>query len=174
MISSGEPTRVNADSRRGVIGMKNGLGHGELIWRSVDDAVERIEGIRNKTGFVLDKGVLGSRLIGLKKINSVFKESGEEQSLGVSDDEPSWLLSDSAGLEVDDSEVDGVFVPELLLAIFVKNVIPRLNAVLKMLLYLVFDEASLVFVDELPDDAASLKPKDPRDQKVANCWHFWI
>lgn len=79
------------------------------------------------------------------------------------------MLSDSAGLEVDDSEVDGVFVPELLLAIFVKNVIPRLNAVLKMLLYLVFDEASLVFVDELPDDAASLKPKDPRDQKVANC-----
>lgn len=79
------------------------------------------------------------------------------------------MLSDSAGLEVDDSEVDGVFVPELLLAIFVKNVIPRLNAVLKMLLYLVFDEASLVFVDELPDDAASLKAKDPRDHKVTNC-----
>lgn len=42
-----------------------------------------------------------------------------------------------------------------------------------MLLYLVFDEASLVFVDELPDDAASLKAKDPKHQKVANCCHFW-
>jgi hypothetical protein len=66
--------------------MKNGEGHGEFRRRSVDDAVERIEGTRTRTGFVLD-GVLGSRVIGLKKIISVFSESGEEQSLGVSDDE---------------------------------------------------------------------------------------
>lgn len=66
--------------------MKNGDGHGEFIRRSVDDAVERIDGTRSRTGFVLD-GVRGSRVIGLKKIISVLSESGEEQSLGVSDDE---------------------------------------------------------------------------------------
>lgn len=58
-------------------------------------------------------------------------------------------------------EVDGEFDPELL-AILDKNVIPRLNAVLKMLLYLLGTDASMVFVDELPEDVASLKQqKDP-------------
>lgn len=66
--------------------MKNGEGHGEFSRRSVDDAADRIDGTRNKTGFALD-GVRGSRVIGLKKIISVFSESGEEQSLGVSEDE---------------------------------------------------------------------------------------
>lgn len=68
-----------------MIGIKNGLGHGELMKRSVDDAADRIDGTRS--GFVVLRGVFGSRLIGLKNIISVFSESGEEQSLGVSDDE---------------------------------------------------------------------------------------
>lgn len=52
---------------------------------SVDNTV-LIEGTLSKRGFAFD-GVLGSRLIGLKKIISVFRESGEEQSLGVSNDD---------------------------------------------------------------------------------------
>jgi hypothetical protein len=135
--------------------MKNGDGQGEFNWRSVDDAVDRIDGTRNRTGFALE-GVRGSRVIGLKKIISVFSESGEEQSLGVSDDELSWLTSDSAGFELAEAEVDGVLDPELL-AILDKNVMPRLKADLKMLLYLVEDEASLLFVDELLVETASLQ-----------------
>lgn len=139
-----------------MIGMKKGDGHGEFRRRSVDDAVERIDGTRSRTGFALD-GVRGSRVIGLKNIISVFSESGEEQSLGVSDDELSWLSSDSAGFEVE-AEVDGVLDPELF-AILDKKVIPRLKADLKMLLYFVDDEASLAFVDALLVDTASLQKR---------------
>lgn len=152
--SSAWLTKENADWRRGVIGMKNGLGQGELIWRSVDEAVERIDGTRSKTGFELD-GVLGSRLIGLKKIISVLSESGDEQSLGVSDVELSRFAS---GLESADVDVVGVLDPELLFAaILDRKVMPLLKAVLKMLLYLAEPDASLLLVDALLDDAASLK-----------------
>lgn len=120
--------------------MKKGEGQGELRRRSVDDeAVDLIDGTRNRTGFALD-GVLGSRVIGLKNIISVLSESGEEQSLGVSDDELSLLTSDSAGFELVEAVVDGVLDPELL-AIFERNVMPLLKADLKMLL--------LAFVEEL-------------------------
>jgi hypothetical protein len=136
--------------------MKNGDGHGEFKRRSVDDAVvDRIDGTRRRTSFALD-GVRGSRVIGLKKIISVLSESGEEQSLGVSDDELSWLTSDSAGFELVEAEVDGVLDPELF-AILDKNVMPRLKADLKILLYLTDVVASLVFVDELLVETASLQ-----------------
>lgn len=154
--SSVKPTREKADCRLGVIGMTgDSLGHGELMYGSVDDTVERIDGILNKTGFVFE-GVLGSRIIGLKKIISVFKESGEEQALGVSDDELSLLISDSAGLEPVEAEVEGVFDLELLV-IFEKKVIPLLKADLKILLYLLDEDVSLTFDNE-PVDTASLKP----------------
>lgn len=111
---------------------------------------DRIEGIRNKTGFVFD-GVLGSRMIGLKKIISVFKESGDEQSLAVSDDELLIYISDSAGFEPDEVGVD----PELFV-IFEKKVIPLLIADLNILLYFLDEDPSLTFDDELVD-SVSLK-----------------
>lgn len=135
--------------------MKKGLGHGELIKRSVDDAVDRMDGILSRTGLELD-GVFGSRMIGLKKMSSVFKESGDEQSLGVSDDELSWFVSDSAGFELVEAEVEGVLDPELWV-ILDKKLIPLLKADLKILLYLADGEASLIFVDELALETASLQ-----------------
>jgi hypothetical protein len=145
--------------------VKNGEGHGEFIWRSVDDAVDLIEGTRRRTDFALD-GVRGSRTIGLKKIISVLRESGDEQSLGVSDDELSWFVSDSAGFELVDVEV-GVLDPELL-AIFDRKVMPRLKilfADLKILLYLLDAEESLLFTDELPAATTSLKRAPLRKRK---------
>lgn len=115
--------------------------------RSVEDAVERIDGILRRTGFVVD-AVFGSLVIGLKKISSVFKESGEEQSLGV---KLSRFSSDSGAFEL-----VGVLDPELLV-IFDKNVMPLLKADLNILLYFVEadDEASLSLAELV--DAPSLK-----------------
>lgn len=122
--------------------MKNGLGHGELI-RSVDEAVERIEGTLNRTGLELEDVVFGSQRMGLKNIISVCNESGDEQSLGVSEPFPS-LDSDPAGLELTEADVDEL--ESELLVIFEKNVIPRFKAVLKML-YLLAPKASLDFAE---------------------------
>lgn len=110
--------------------MKKGLGHGECITKSVDVLTDRTVGTRNTFGLVLD-GVLGSRLIGLKCPNSIFRESGDEQSLGVSEDELS-CLSEPAGFELVEAEVEVDGDPELL-AIFAKKFKLLLNAFLKML-----------------------------------------
>lgn len=134
--------------------MKKGLGHGELIG-SVDEAVDLIDGIRSRTGFAFE-GVFGSRMIGLKKIISVFSESGDEQSLGVSVDEEllSWFVSDRAGFELVEAVVEGD--PELVV-IFEKKLMLRLKADLKMLLYLLDAEDSLILVEGLLGDTTSLQ-----------------
>lgn len=118
---------------------------------SVDDAVERIDGTRKSTGCNEDDGVFGWRSIGLKKTNSVFKESGDEQSLGVSDDEQSKFSSDPAGFELVEVDV-GVFDPDVLV-IFDRKLMPRLKADLKMLLYF-WDDEDPSFFEELPEDIA--------------------
>lgn len=141
LLSSARPTKENADCRPAAIGIKNGLGHGEFMQRPLEDVV-RIGGTLSKTDFVHD-GVLGSLVIGLKKIISVFRESGDEQSLDVSDDELSWFCSDPIGLDTLD---DGVVDPELFV-IFEKNVMLRFRADLKILLYLA-GPASLAFAEE--------------------------
>lgn len=58
------------------------------------------------------------------------------------------MISDSAGFELVDAEVVGVFDPELF-AILDRKVMPRLKADLKILLYLVADEASPDLTEEL-------------------------
>jgi len=78
LSSSENPTTEKADWRR-AIGMKNGLGHGGT--GSDEGVVERIDGTRSNTGLALSDGVRGSRMMGLKKISSDFKLSGDEQSL---------------------------------------------------------------------------------------------
>jgi hypothetical protein len=100
---------------------------------------------------VLDE-VFGSLVIGLKKIISVFRESGDEQSLGVSDvvDEP-LFCSEPSGFEILE-DVDGEFDPELFV-IFEKNVMLRLRADLNILLYLLAPGPSL----ELTEDVVSLQ-----------------
>lgn len=137
-------TNENADWRRVAMGMKKGLGHGELIG-SVDEAVERIEGTLKRTGLLLDGVVFGSRMIGLKNFISVCKESDDEQSLGVPDFF-SLSGSDPAGLELTEADVDELEFESELLVIFDRNVIPRFRADLKML-YLLIPEASPDFAE---------------------------
>lgn len=164
--SSVWPTKENADCLRGTIGMKKGLGQGELI-RSADDAADRIEGIRRRTGLAFD-GVFGSRVIGLKKIISVFRESGEEQSLGVSVDEelPSWFFSDRSSFELVEADVDG---ESELVVIFEKKLMLRFNADLKMLLYLFAEDSGGLIADP-----ASLQMEKVQMRKFDNTKKFYL
>jgi hypothetical protein len=166
------PTKLNAERRFGVIGMKNGDGHGELIGISVvvvDDAFDLIDGTRIIVGFILE-GVLGSLQIGLKKIISVFNESGDEQSLaGV------WLslllllllfLSEVLFEPVEEPE-DGD--PELLV-ILDRKLMPLLRADLKIL-YLLSDAFESLILDDVltqegDEDDLSLKVKNWKFTKI--------
>lgn len=143
-------TSENADARRGVIGM-NGLGHGERIIKSVEVLTERTGGTLNTLDEELD-GVLGSRSIGLNCPSSAFRESGEELSLGVSEDELS-CRSDSAGFELVDAEVEVEGEPELL-ANFEKKFKLLLNALLRI--FDVFEAELPLFFDAL-DELALLQ-----------------
>lgn len=142
-------TKENAEARRGVIGMK-GLGHGERMMKSVVVLTDRNVGTRNTFELALD-GVLGSRLMGLKCPSSIFSESGDEQSLGVSEDELSWL-SEPAGFELVEADVVVAGDPELLV-IFDRKLKLLFRTLLKMLLFVL--ELSLV-LDAL-DEPALLK-----------------
>lgn len=74
-----------------MIGIKNGLGHGEWIFEFELDEVERIDGTR----IILDELVVrGSREIGLKSISSVLILSGDEQAAS------SFCTSSTAGEEL--------------------------------------------------------------------------
>lgn len=142
-------TNENADARRGVIGMK-GLGHGERMMKSVEVLTDLTVGTRKTFELALE-GVLGSRLIGLKCPNSIFSESGDEQSLGVSEDELSWL-SEPAGFELVEADVVVAGDPELL-AIFEKKFKLLLKAFLKMFVF----EVELPLVFDPLDEPALLK-----------------
>lgn len=125
----------------------------------MDDAVDRIEGILSRTGLALD-GVLGSLMIGLKKIISVFRESGDEQSLGVSvddDEQLSWFFSDPALFELVEALVEVADGDPELVVILEKKLMLRLKADLKILLYLPDPDDSLILVDGLLDGTASLQ-----------------
>lgn len=135
-----------------MMGMK-GDGQGERMINSVEVLADRTVGTRNTFELALD-GVLGSRLMGLKWPSSIFSESGDEQSLGVSEDELSWV-SEPAGFELVEADVvvaDVVGDPELL-AIFDRKFELQFRALLKMLLCV--EELPLVF-DAL-DEPALLK-----------------
>lgn len=120
---------------------------------SVEVLTDLTVGTRKTFELTLD-GVLGSRLIGLNCPSSIFSESGEEQSLGVSEDELS-CSSEPAGFELVEAEVVVAGDPELL-AIFEKKLKPLLKAFFKKL-ELFEAEPSLAF-DAL-DELALLKAK---------------
>lgn len=107
----------------------------------MEEAFDRIDGTLKRTGFEID-GVCGSLVIGLKKISSVFNESGEEQSLGV--ELSVRVVSDPSSFEVD---------PDLLV-IFDRNVMPLLIADLRMLYFTVGFSLSL---EDALVDAPSLQ-----------------
>lgn len=126
---------------------------------SVEVLTDLTVGTRTTFELTLD-GVFGSRVIGLNCPSSIFSESGEEQSLGVSEDELS-CSSEPAGFELVEAEVVVAGDPELL-AIFEKKLNPLLKAFFKKL-ELFEAEPSLVF-DAL-DELALLKAKTTGSKK---------